>query len=77
MNRAIEDRLDAIEAALTARARRYLTSDEAAEHCRVSSSTMERMRSTGKGPRYARIGGRVIYDAADLIDWIDAQKCEH
>ena len=57
MERMIEDRLDAIEAALTAQARRYMTTDEAAERCRVSASTFERLRSQGDGPRFARIGG--------------------
>ncbi|MFN3213009.1 MAG: helix-turn-helix transcriptional regulator [Henriciella sp.] len=74
MERTIEARLDAIETALTARVRRYLTSDEAAERCRVSTSTMERLRATGDGPRFARIGGRVIYDAEDIAEWVDAKK---
>ncbi len=74
MERTIEDRLDAIETALQAQARQYLTSDEAAERCRISTSTIERLRSTGDGPRFARIGGRVIYDAADLGEWVETQK---
>lgn len=74
MERTIEDRLEAIEVALHAQASRYLTSDEAAERCRISTSTIERLRSTGDGPRFARIGGRVIYDAADLAEWVDSQK---
>lgn len=49
-------------------------SDEAAARCRISTSTMERLRAIGDGPRFARIGGRVIYDAMDITEWIEDNK---
>jgi hypothetical protein len=41
---------------------RFLTTDELADRWRCSSrQTLATMRSRGRGPRYVRIGGRVLY----------------
>ena len=32
------------------------------------------MRVTGEGPRYSKLGRRVIYDVHDLDAWIEARK---
>ncbi len=49
---------------------------EAARHLNVSSRTLERWRSTGRGPRFVKLaGGRHIrYALPDLAAWIDAQR---
>jgi len=53
---------------------RYLSTKQAAEYVGLSPCTLNRMRVTGEGPRYAKAGRRVVYDRADLDAWIDARK---
>ncbi len=47
-----------------------LTQREAASQLRLSERTLERLRLTGDGPRYAKAGRRVVYRAEDLEAWI-------
>ena len=35
----------------------------------LSVRTLERWRVEGRGPRYVRIGGRVMYDPRDLAEF--------
>src|ERR1700694_3039259 len=37
----------------------------------LSARTLEKHRSYGTGPKYRKIGGRVIYALADLKAWAD------
>ncbi len=47
-----------------------LTQREAAELLRLSERTLERLRLTGGGPRFCRLGHAVRYREADLESWI-------
>ncbi len=47
---------------------------QAAERLGVSVSFMNKMRLVGGGPRFIKLGARVCYDPADLLDWLEAQK---
>ena len=47
-----------------------LTQREAASHLRLSERTLERLRLTGDGPRFAKAGRRVVYRAEDVESWI-------
>jgi predicted DNA-binding transcriptional regulator AlpA len=49
---------------------RRLSVKEAAYHTGLSSSTLHKLRCSGQGPRFAKIGRRVIYDVADLDSWL-------
>ena len=49
---------------------RYLDTRQAATYVGLSPTTLHRMRGTGGGPPYARWGRRVIYDRADLDEWM-------
>ena len=40
----------------------------------MSASTLNRMRTEGRGPRYTKRGRRVIYDIADLEEWMEEGK---
>ena len=51
-----------------------LTVKEAATYVPTSTSTLNRLRVSGGGPRFIKIGSRVLYDTADLDKWIEAQK---
>jgi hypothetical protein len=37
----------------------------------VSSRTLETHRIYGTGPRYSKIGGRIIYAVPDLREWAE------
>ena len=50
---------------------RFVIQTEAAEILRVSPRTLERLRVTGEGPRFVKIGRRVLYRASDLEAWAD------
>ncbi len=51
--------------------RRALDVTEAAQHLGVSVSYLNRLRSTGGGPTFIKIGVRVTYRLADLEAWQD------
>ena len=45
---------------------RHLDQRGLAERWRVSTRTLEQWRWQGKGPRYLKIGGRVVYRVEDV-----------
>ena len=45
---------------------RRLNTFDAAAYLGVKRGTMEVWRSLGKGPRYIKLGTRVVYEIADL-----------
>jgi len=49
---------------------------DAARYIGLSQSTLDTMRSKGRGPRYLRIGGRVYYRKDDLDAYIEAGVVE-
>jgi len=54
--------------------RRLLTDSEAAAYLRVSRSFLAKKRCTGGGPRFCKIGRRVLYDIADLDAYAEQAK---
>lgn len=52
---------------------RHLHQVELAERWRISPRTLERWRWEGKGPRYLKLGGRVVYRLED-IEAFEAEK---
>ena len=50
---------------------RYLRTPEAARFLGLSGRTLEKHRTYGTGPRYSKLGGRVVYALADLQAWVD------
>ena len=53
---------------------RLLIESEAAAHLRVSRSFLAKKRCTGGGPRFCKIGRRVLYDVADLEEFAERGK---
>jgi predicted DNA-binding transcriptional regulator AlpA len=46
----------------------------AAQYVRLGESTLEKMRVSGTGPKFVRLGARrIAYLKADLDEWIAAQ----
>lgn len=52
---------------------RPATTEEVAHFLRRKPHTLENWRSEGKGPRWRKIGGGVVYDWPDVYEWYDAQ----
>jgi predicted DNA-binding transcriptional regulator AlpA len=50
---------------------RYLRTPEAARFVGLSIRTLEKHRIYGTGPRYSKLGGRVVYRVDDLQAWVD------
>ena len=50
---------------------RFLRTPEAARFLGLSGRTLEKHRVYGTGPRYRKIGGRVVYAVDDLQAWAD------
>jgi predicted DNA-binding transcriptional regulator AlpA len=51
-----------------------LRTAEAAAYCGSSASTFEKLRLTGGGPVYSKIGRRVVYRVDDLDAWLAANR---
>jgi predicted DNA-binding transcriptional regulator AlpA len=49
---------------------RYLRTPEAARFLGLSGRTLEKHRTYGTGPRYSKLGGRVVYRLDDLQAWV-------
>jgi hypothetical protein len=52
----------------------YLTEHEAAHLAKVSAKYLRKLRCVGGGPIYIKAGRRVVYDVADVQDWLQSQK---
>lgn len=48
--------------------------DQAANALGLSARTLSRMRLEGHGPQFIKLGGRVLYDPADLEKWVNANR---
>ena len=48
---------------------RYLRTPEASRFVGLSIRTLEKHRIYGTGPRYSKLGGRVVYSLDDLQEW--------
>ncbi|HWB74869.1 MAG TPA: helix-turn-helix domain-containing protein [Nannocystaceae bacterium] len=49
----------------------------AAELVGLSPHTLKKLRQRGGGPRYCKLGRRVVYRIADLRAWRDARLVAH
>jgi len=56
---------------LTGSPPRFMRTPEAARFLALSGRTLEKHRTYGTGPKYRKIGGRVVYALDDLKAWAD------
>ena len=49
----------------------YITSKSAADYLGISESKLAKLRLTGGGPRYTKMGRTVRYSKAELDIWAD------
>jgi predicted DNA-binding transcriptional regulator AlpA len=53
-----------------------LTNTEAAQFLKLSPRTLEKLRVTGGGPRFRKLGRRVLYARHELENWADQRACD-
>lgn len=51
----------------------FLDQCQAATFLRISERTLERLRCHGDGPKFCKLGRRVAYRQADLLEWAEAR----
>jgi excisionase family DNA binding protein len=51
-----------------------LSTEQAATHCGLSPKTLEKLRITGGGPSFVKLGRSVRYDLSDLDAWIASNR---
>ena len=54
----------------------YLSNEEAAAYLKLSPRTLEKQRVVGGGPRFLKLGRRVVYAIADLERWASDRACD-
>lgn len=47
---------------------------ETAKRLNLSVHTLENWRSAGKGPPFYKIGARVVYDDAEVDEWLASRR---
>ncbi|MDD4616045.1 MAG: helix-turn-helix domain-containing protein [Alphaproteobacteria bacterium] len=52
----------------------FLRTKQAAVYLNLPASTLEKLRSQGGSPKYAKLGRIIVYDVNDLIAWVEAKK---
>jgi predicted DNA-binding transcriptional regulator AlpA len=50
--------------------RRRIRTPDAARYVGLAKRTLEKMRLTGDGPRFYKLGRAVVYDTQDLDAWL-------
>jgi predicted DNA-binding transcriptional regulator AlpA len=53
---------------------RNLSVDGAAQYLVVSRSFLNKLRVTGGGPVFFKIGSRIVYALSDLDEWLAARR---
>lgn len=52
-----------------------MTPEETAIFLGLSKSTLAKWRMTGlDGPRFLKLGTKVSYDKADVLDWVNSRR---
>lgn len=54
--------------------RQMLRTDDTARIIGLSPSTLAKLRLTGGGPRYIKLGRTVVYDPADVEAWLSTHR---
>lgn len=57
---------------------RNMRPSQAAEYLSVSESMLAKLRmrqNLTKGPRFARVGGCIVYRRSDLDNWVNSSMC--
>ncbi len=49
----------------------FLRTQEAARFIGLSYRTLEKYRISGTGPKYSKVGRRIVYAVSDLTEWVE------
>jgi predicted DNA-binding transcriptional regulator AlpA len=49
----------------------FLRTPEAARFLGLSARTLEKRRIYGTGPKFSKVGGRILYAVSDLREWVE------
>jgi hypothetical protein len=60
-----------MSATLTNSSQCCLRTSEAARFVGLSIRTLEKHRTYGTGPRFSKLGGRIVYKLEDLQTWVE------
>jgi len=52
-----------------------LDTKEAAKYLKLGRSTLHKLRQSGGGPAFSKLGTRVVYELTDLDEWAAARRC--
>jgi predicted DNA-binding transcriptional regulator AlpA len=52
----------------------YLNVDEAADYTGLATSTLNKLRLTGNGPEYFKLGRRVLYARDGIEGWMRSKR---
>lgn len=55
----------------------FVTQRELAARWHISPRTLEQWRWLGRGPKFVKIGARVLYRLADVEDYEASQVCQN
>lgn len=50
--------------------------EDAAKHLGLAASTLAKLRCVGGSPSFLKLGRRVLYDRADLDNWLAARRAK-
>ncbi|MBN6823989.1 helix-turn-helix domain-containing protein [Methylobacterium organophilum] len=53
---------------------RKLTPDQAAKHIGVSAAQLAKLRMTGEGPTFLKLGRKVMYQLGDIETWLAGKR---
>jgi len=48
--------------------------DDVAALLHVSRSLLAKWRMVGKGPRFTKVGRRILYETAEVSSWLSSQR---
>lgn len=54
--------------------RKMLATPQAANYVGLGKSTLDKARLSGSGPRFVKLGRRVLYDPTDLDAWLNQHR---
>ena len=54
--------------------RELLDAKGAAAYLHLANQTLAKMRLSGVGPPYYKVGRRILYDRLDLDRWLDSKR---
>jgi predicted DNA-binding transcriptional regulator AlpA len=67
-------RFIATELRMTIQTSQVLRACDAARFVGLSESTLAKLRLTGNGPAYCKLGRRVVYRLSDLDAWLQSRR---